>query len=94
MDYYDLGGYSRKISTNSDDAQLWFTRGLNWLFAFNHGEAVACFQKAIAADPACAMAHWGVGYAAGPNYNLPWVRYDPAGRATALTTAYDATQAA
>jgi tetratricopeptide (TPR) repeat protein len=94
VDYYDLGGYSRKISTNSDDAQLWFTRGLNWLFAFNHGEAVACFQKAIAADPACAMAHWGVGYAAGPNYNLPWVRYDPAGRATALTTAYDATQAA
>ncbi|MBT6313164.1 MAG: hypothetical protein HOJ21_08175 [Alphaproteobacteria bacterium] len=94
MDYYDLGDYSRKISTNSDEAQLWFTRGLNWLFAFNHGEAVACFQKAIAADPACAMAHWGVGYAAGPNYNLPWVRYDPAGRATALTTAYDATQAA
>ena len=94
MDYYDLGDYSRKISTNSDEAQLWFTRGLNWLFAFNHGEAVACFQKAIAADPACAMAHWGVGYAAGPNYNLPWVRYDPAGRATALATAYDATQAA
>ncbi len=94
MDYYDLGDYSRKISTNSDDARLWFTRGLNWLFAFNHGEAVACFQKAIAADPACAMAHWGVGYAAGPNYNLPWVRYDPAGRATALATAYDATQAA
>lgn len=54
----------------------------------------ACFQKAIAADPACAMAHWGVGYAAQPNYNVPWVRYDPAGRATALTTAYDATQAA
>jgi tetratricopeptide (TPR) repeat protein len=94
VDYYDLGDYSRKISTNSDDARLWFTRGLNWLFAFNHGEAVACFQKAIAADPACAMAHWGVGYAAGPNYNLPWVRYDPAGRATALATAYDATQAA
>lgn len=47
---------------------------MNWLFAFNHGEAVACFQKAIAADPSCAMAHWGVGYEAGTNYNLPWVR--------------------
>lgn len=57
MDYYDLGDYSRKVSTNSADAQLWFTHGLNWLFAFNHGEAVACFQKIIAAESACAMAH-------------------------------------
>ena len=27
------------------------------------------------------MAHWGISYAAGPNYNLPWHLYDPAGKA-------------
>lgn len=94
MDYYDLGSFSRSITTNSEGAQTWFDRGLNWVYAYNHGEAVACFNKAIEADPSCAMAHWGVGYATGPNYNLPWHLYDPAGRAKALAAAYDATQAA
>ncbi len=94
MDYYDLGSFSRSITTASTDAQRWFDRGLNWVYAYNHGEAVACFRKAIAADPSCAMAHWGVAYASGPNYNLPWHLYDPAGRATALAEAYDATAAA
>jgi tetratricopeptide (TPR) repeat protein len=40
------------------------------------------------------MAYWGISYAAGPNYNLPWDRYDPAGKAAALATAYDAMQEA
>ena len=94
MSYYDLGPYSRKITTNSPKAQRWFDRGLNWVFAYNHGEAVECFNKALEADPDCAMAHWGVAYAIGPNYNLPWHLYDPVGRAQALAGAYDATQLA
>ncbi len=94
MDYYNLGSYSRPITTAAPEAQLWFDRGLNWLFGFNHGEAIACFQKALERDPACAMAHWGISYAAGPNYNLPWNRYDPAGKAAALAVAYDAMQGA
>ena len=40
------------------------------------------------------MAYWGISYAAGPNYNLPWHLYDPAGKAKALETAYDAMQSA
>ena len=40
------------------------------------------------------MAHWGVAYAAGPNYNFPWELMDPAGKAAALARAYDATRAA
>ena len=40
--------------------------------AFNHEEAVRCFERAAAADPACAMAQWGIAYASGPNYNKPW----------------------
>jgi tetratricopeptide (TPR) repeat protein len=40
------------------------------------------------------MAQWGIAYAAGPNYNLPWHLYDPAGKAQALGAAWDAMQAA
>ncbi|MEM8624882.1 MAG: hypothetical protein AAGG47_15340 [Pseudomonadota bacterium] len=91
MDYpFDLGQFSRKVTTALEDAQTWFDRGLNWLYGYNHAEAILCFQEATKADPGCAMAWWGVSYAAGPNYNLPWRRYDPAGRQAALETAHDA----
>ncbi|GAB7521504.1 tetratricopeptide repeat protein [Paraburkholderia sp. 2C] len=90
MTYFDLGPYSRKITTSAPEAQVWFDRGLNWLFGFNHGEAIRCFQKALEHDPQCAMAHWGISYASGPNYNLPWDRYDPHGRQLALSASYDA----
>ena len=94
MEYYDLGPYTRKITAAVPEAQLWFDRGLNWLYGFNHAEAIACFKKALEHDPGCAMAYWGISYAAGPNYNLPWYRYDPAGKAAALAAAYDAMQGA
>jgi tetratricopeptide (TPR) repeat protein len=94
MTYYDLGAYKRPITTKSPDAQLWFDRGLNWVFGFNHAEAIKCFGKALEHDPTCAMAQWGISYAAGPNYNLPWHLYDPVGKAAALAAAYDAMKAA
>lgn len=94
MTYYDLGKFSRPITTSSPQAQTWFDRGLNWLYAFNHEEAIKCFAKALEHDPACAMAHWGISYAAGPNYNLPWHLYDPQGKAKALAASYDAMQKA
>ena len=71
MTYFDLGPYSRTVTTSAPEAQLWFDRGLNWLFGFNHVEAIKCFQRALKYEPECAMAHWGVSYASGPNYNLP-----------------------
>jgi tetratricopeptide (TPR) repeat protein len=92
MSYYDLGTYSRPITTASATAQAWFDRGLIWTFAFNHEEAVKCFRKALEHDPQCAMAHWGVAYASGPNYNLPWHLLDPSGKARALAASYDAMQ--
>lgn len=95
MDYpYDQGSYRRTITTKSAEAQRWFDRGLNWCFGYHHQEAVACFEKALEADPDCAMAHWGVGYAMGPNYNLPWEYLDPGTKAAFLAKAYDATHAA
>lgn len=93
-DYYDLGTWSRKVTTSSPQAQLWFDRGLNWLYGFNHAEAIKCFGKVLESDPDCAMAHWGIAYAAGPNYNLPWHRYDPAGKQAALAASYDAMKGA
>ncbi len=93
-DYYDLGTYSCAITTASPEAQLWINRGLVWTYGYNHDEAVSCFQKAAEHDPNCAMAHWGVAYAAGPNYNLPWDLRDDQGQTKALATAYDATQRA
>ncbi len=94
MDYYDLGTHSRRVTTGSQTAQLWFDRGLVWCYGYNHEEAIACFEKALAADPGCAMAHWGIAYAAGPNYNMPWERFDEAGRAAAVARAHAATEAA
>ncbi len=98
-DYYDLGGYDLgghhyPITTASPEAQTWFDRGLLWTYGYNHEEAVACFQKAIDADPGCALAHWGLGYAAGPNYNMPWHLFDEQNRAQALATGHASAQAA
>jgi tetratricopeptide (TPR) repeat protein len=76
MEYYDLGPYSRSVTTSSAEAQLWFDRGLMWTYAFHHEEAVTCFRAAAQADPDCAMAHWGIAYALGPNYNKPWEFFD------------------
>ncbi|NND04260.1 MAG: hypothetical protein HKN91_15890, partial [Acidimicrobiia bacterium] len=72
MDRFDLGAHTRPISTSSADAQKWFDLGLNWCFGFNHEEGVKCFQRALEADPNCAMAHWGIAYGSGPFYNYPW----------------------
>src|SRR5687767_7063685 len=67
--YYDIGDFNYKVSTESDEAQAWFNRGLAMCFGFNHEEAVRCFERALAADPGLAMAYWGLGYAWGPNIN-------------------------
>ena len=45
MTYFDLGPYSRKITTSSPDTQLWFDRGLNWLFGFNHTKRSSAFRR-------------------------------------------------
>ncbi|MEM7280239.1 MAG: hypothetical protein AAF438_01220 [Pseudomonadota bacterium] len=94
MHYYDLGAYTRKITTISETAQLWFDRGLIWTFAYNHEEAIVCFEKALEADPGCAMAHWGIGYAIGPNYNKPWEAFEAEEKPDALGQATQALERA
>ena len=89
-DYYDLGTYRRLITTGSEEAQAWFDRGLAWTYGYNHEEAIACYRRALDADPGCAMAWWGVAYAAGPNYNKPWEAFDEEDAARSLATAHEA----
>ena len=91
---YDLGSYSRPITTSSSEAQVWFDRGLAWTYGFNHDEAVFCFERAVEADPDCAMGHWGVAYAIGPNYNKPWEAFGRSETAQALGRAYDSARRA
>ena len=91
-DYFDLGTYSRPASAEPE-AQKWFDRGLVWLFAYNHEEAVVCFERALEADPACALAHWGIAYALGPNYNKPWEVFTPEEKEPALNRAHVALKA-
>jgi tetratricopeptide (TPR) repeat protein len=90
-DYFDLGQHSWPVSTSSEQAQLWFDRGLLWSYAFNHEEAVRCFEQALEYDPGCAMAYWGIAYAIGPNYNKAWDQFDPVELAETAERAYAVT---
>ena len=75
-DYYDLGSYTWPVTTEDPKAQRWFDRGMAWCYGFNHDEAIVCFERALDRDPGLAMAHWGIAYAIGPNYNKPWEDFD------------------
>ena len=86
-DYFDLGNYSREVSDNKN-SQTWFDRGMVWLFAYNHEEAISCFEKAIEADRKCAFAYWGIAYAVGPNYNKHWEVFTPDEKGPVLEKAH------
>src|SRR5215213_477909 len=92
--YFDLGTYARGTSTASTSAQTWFDRGLVWCYAFHHEEAIRCFERAVEHDPGFALAHWGIAYAIGPNYNKQWEAFDPIDLAASLEKACDEVAAA
>src|SRR6202158_233487 len=85
--YYDLGSHHRPIETPSPQAQVWFDRGLVWAYAFNHDEAIRCFERALDQDADLAIARWGIAYAIGPNYNKAWDAFDPVDLAASLARA-------
>jgi tetratricopeptide (TPR) repeat protein len=68
-----LGTHHRAIATSKPEAQKYFDQGLAFLYGFNHDEAIRAFTAAAQADPACAMAYWGIAYASGPHINNPVV---------------------
>lgn len=83
-----LGNYQREVTTDSEEAQRWFNQGLEWLYGFNHDEAIRSFERAAELDPDCAMAWWGIAYAHGPHINNPVMTEEES------QLAYDATREA
>ena len=69
--YKGLGNHTRPVATSNPEAQRFFDQGLNFMYAFNHDEAVRAFRQAAELDPDCAMAHWGISLSMGKNYNYP-----------------------
>ena len=63
------------------------TAGMVWAYAFNHEEAIRCFERALELDPDLAIARWGIAYSIGPNYNKAWEAFDPVDLAASLARA-------
>ena len=60
----------------------------------DHEEAVRCFEEAAQLDQGCAMAHWGIAYAVGPNYNKDWDAFDAVELRSALRRAHESVERA
>lgn len=54
-----VGKVSFETSCNAA-AKTPFELGLGWLHSFEYEEAARTFAKAVAADPRCGIAHWGI----------------------------------
>jgi len=68
-----LGTVSFPVSCSAS-VQASFNRGVALLHDFWYAEAQAQFERIAAADPGCAMAHWGIGMSA---FHQIWERPDP-----------------
>ncbi|HEX8355616.1 MAG TPA: hypothetical protein VF611_22105 [Pyrinomonadaceae bacterium] len=64
-----LGEFHMPVRTSVPEAQRFFDQGLILAYGFNHDEAARAFRRAAELDPRMAMAHWGLAFALGPNYN-------------------------
>ena len=63
------GTYSKPITTNNADAQVFFDQGLRMAWSFYFPESIASYQEASRLDPNAPMPYWGLAHAAGPNPN-------------------------
>lgn len=63
------GPHKRAVVIAEGKARQFFNQGLNFMYAFNHGEAKRSFRAAINYDPTSAMAYWGLAMANGPHIN-------------------------
>ena len=96
-EYFDLGDYTRPVTTSSPAAQLWFTRGLLWAYAFNHEEAMTLLRAGHRGRSLVfALAYWGLAYAARPELQqaMGSVRQDVELRASVSRAPSTATQRA
>jgi len=63
------GPHTRPVRIAEGKAKTFFNQGLNFMVAFNHGEAKRSFRTATKYDPKSAMAWWGLAMANGPHIN-------------------------
>ena len=75
------GTYSRKISTQNSQSQVFFDQGLRLAWGFYFPESIASYQEASRMDPNHPMPFWGMAHAMGPNPNSRYARMpdDPRG---------------
>jgi Tfp pilus assembly protein PilF len=76
-----LGNVHFETSCNAEARQR-FNRGAAWLHSFEYEEAERTFREAAAADPRCAMSHWGVAMS---RYHPLWAPPSPADLAEGKT---------
>jgi len=69
----ERGEFHRPIITRVPEAQQFFDQGLVFTYGFDHAEAIRSFARAAELDPSCAMAYWGMAFAAGPHINNPFM---------------------
>lgn len=91
---FDLGTYRRPITTASPEAEALCNQGLLWAYGFTHEESKRCFEQAANLDPDCVLAHWGIAYSVGPNYNLEWDAFGVDELPSVAAAAYEASQRA
>ena len=84
-----LGPFSREITTNSGEAQLYFDQGIQLLYAFDPNLAARSFREAWQRDPDCAMCYFGEAWAWGPYLNGPMVAADAPRAHAAIQKALD-----
>lgn len=84
-----VGKPTHPITTRSEDAQRHFDRGVEFVHALDHAEAIDSFRRAQRLDPWCAMCYWGEALALGPTLDAPMAADDhaPAFRAVARARA-------
>jgi tetratricopeptide (TPR) repeat protein len=70
----ELGSVRFPISC-APEAQRKFERAVAWLHSFEYQEAERAFLESAAADPSCAMSHWGVAMS---QYHPLWAPPTPA----------------
>src|SRR4051812_13707645 len=66
--FTDLGTLHHAV-TATPAAQAYFDQGLRLMYGFNHEEAINSFRQGARLDAGCAMCHWGIAVALGPNIN-------------------------
>lgn len=70
-EYEEIRGFSKKITTNSEEAQILCDRAFIQMFGTGYLEAIRLFKLALEIDENIPFALWGISYSYGPgiNYN-------------------------